>query len=156
MNSTERALDQILRKLSLKLPPPSKPVGAYRPLVKCGSVAYLSGQISRDADGKVIAGKVGRELTLEEGQHAARCAMLQAVSLLHSEVGLQHVGKVLRVVGYVHSAENFFSQSDVMNAASELLVELLGEKGRHARTSIGAASLPLNAAVEIELTLKLA
>lgn len=147
--------EQILRRRGLKLPSPPKPVGAYRPVVICGGLAYLSGQISKDPEGKLLTGKVGAELTLEAGRRAAEWAVLQAVSLLQSEIGFDRVEQIVRLVGYVQSASEFYAQSDVMNAASELLVEIFGEKGRHARTSIGAASLPLNAAVEVELTVKL-
>ena len=148
-------LQKTLDRLNLKLPGPSSPVGAYRPVVLSGKMAFLSGQISKDAEGKVIAGKVGRELTLEAGRRAAQMSALQAVSLIRSEMGLENVEQILRVVGFVQSADNFYSQSDVMNGASELLVEIFGERGKHARTSIGVPSLPLNAAVELELTLKL-
>ena len=149
------SLDPVLQRLSLKLPPPPKPVGAYRPFTMSEGVAYLSGQISKDAEGRVLTGKVGRELTLEEGKRAAQLAALQAVSLIQAEWGLDRIGQILRLAGFVQSADNFYGQSDVMNAASELFTEILGEAGRHARTAIGAASLPLNAAVELELTLKL-
>lgn len=141
--------------MNLDLPPPSKPVGTYRPLIVSGDLAFLSGQISKDAEGRIVTGKVGKELNLEEGKRAAKLAALQAVSLIRQEIGFDRVTQIVRVVGFIQSAADFYAQSDVMNTASELFVEAFGEKGRHARTSVGVASLPLNAAVEIEVTLKI-
>ena len=149
------ALPETLRRRGLELPPVPKPVGAYQSIVQAGGFAFLSGQISKDSKGKILAGKVGGELTVEEGKQAARWAVLQAVSLIQSEGGLDRLEQIVRLAGFVQSAPNFYGQSDVMNAASELLTDLFGEKGRHARTSVGVLSLPLNAAVEIELTLKI-
>lgn len=151
----DETLEQTCHRLGLRLPPPPKPVGAYRPIVRAGDFAYLSGQISRDAEGNMIAGRVGRELSLEEGKRAAQWAALQAVSLIRSEIGLERVEQFVRLVGYIQSADDFYSHSEVMNGASELLVELFGERGCHARSTVGVASLPLNTAVEIELTLKI-
>lgn len=153
--TTDPFLDQALNRRGLKLPPGPKPMGAYVPLVLSGGWACLSGQLSKDEEGRLVTGRVGKELTLEEGKRAAELALLQAVSLIQSEIGFERLERVVRLVGFIQSSSDFYAQSEVMNAASELLVELLGEKGRHARTSIGAASLPLNAAVELELTLKL-
>lgn len=133
----------------------SRPLGNYLPFVIAGDFAFLSGQLSRDPEGKIITGKVGKDIDVEEGKQAARFAAEQAVNLIKSQMGLNRIERVARMVGFVQSAGDFYGQSDVMNAASDLLVEKLGEKGRHARTSIGVASLPLNAAVELELTLKL-
>lgn len=147
--------DEICRRLGLTLPPSSKPVGAYWPAILAGGFAYLSGQISKDAEGRLVIGRVGGGLTLEEGKRAAQWAALQAVSLIQGEIGLERFERIVRVTGFIQSAPDFFGQSEVMNAASELFLELFGERGRHARTSVGVASLPLNAAVELELTLKL-
>lgn len=148
-------LEETLRRLGLTLPLPPQPVGAYQPVVLSGGFAFLSGQISRDAKGRVLTGKVGRELTLEQGKRAAQWAALQAVSLIQAEMGLGEVQQMVRLVGFVQSADNFYRQSEVMNAASELFAEVFGEKARPARSAVGVASLPLNAAVELELTLKL-
>lgn len=152
---SEQTLERVLQPRGLKLPSPPKPVGSYRPLILSAGKAYLSGQISKDAEGKIVAGKIGKDLSIEEGKRAAQWAVLQAVSLIQEQVGLEKVEQVLRIVGFVQSADNFYAQSDVMNAASELLVEIFGEPGRHARTAVGVANLPFNAAVEVELTLKL-
>lgn len=153
--SLTQAWETVLASRGLKLPPPPKPVGSYRPVGVAGGFAFLSGQISKEADGRVITGKVGKALSVEEGKRAAACAALQAVSLIQSEIGLEKVKQVVRVTGFVQSAPDFYGQSEVMNGASELLVELFGEKGSHARSAVGVVSLPLNAAVELEVTLKL-
>lgn len=153
--SLTQALERVLARRGLKLPPPPKPVGSYRPIVVEGGFAFLSGQISKDAEGRVVTGKVGKELSVEQGKRAAEGAALQAVSLIQSEIGLEKVRQVVRVTGFVQSAPDFYGQSEVMNGASELFGELFGEKGRHARSAVGVASLPLNAAVELEVTLKL-
>ncbi len=155
MSQTDEGLRKICERWELKLPPPPKPVGAYRPLIQSDRLVFLSGQISKNAEGQVITGTLGLNLSVEEGKQAARCAVLQAVSLIRSEMELDKVQQILRVVGYVQSSPDFHSQSDVMNGASELLVEIFGEIGRHARSAVGVASLPLNAAVELELTLKI-
>ena len=151
----EEALDETCRRLGLKLPPAPKPVGAYQPAVTASGFAFLSGQISRDLEGKVVTGKLGKELTVEQGKRAAEWAALQALSLIRNEIGLNKIERLTRLVGYVQSSSDFYQQSEVMNAASELFVAVLGEKGRHARSAIGTTSLPLNAAVELELTLRL-
>ena len=151
----DESLERLCGRLGLRLPQSPKPVGVYRPVIIAGGFAFLSGQISKDAEGKVISGKVGGDLPLEEGRRAARSASLQALSLIGAEIGFERVEGLARLVGYVQSAPDFHQQSDVMNAASEIFLEVFGEAGRHARTSVGVASLPLDAAVEIELTLKL-
>ena len=154
MNSAKN-LEEIITRRGLKMPAPPKAVGQYRPIILSEGIAFLSGQISRQADGNLITGKLGKDLTIEQGRRAAEWAALPAVSIIQSEIGLEKVGQILRLVGYVQSADNFYAQSDVMNGASELLIEIFGEPGRHARSSVGVASLPLNAAVEIELTVKI-
>ena len=148
------SLNETCSRLGLKLPPPPQPVGSYLPLILTGGFVFLSGQISKDAEGRILTGKVGADLSVEQGKRAAQLATLQAVSLVEREIGLDRVEQVARLVGFIQSAPDFYGQSDVMNAASDLFTEIFGEKGRHARTSIGVTSLPLNAAVELELTLK--
>jgi len=151
---SDLSIQKTLERLHLVLPPPPKPVGAYQPIILKDGYAFLSGQISKSAAGAVLTGKVGKDLSVEEGKRAAQLAVLQAVSLILDEVGAQKVEQITRVAGFIQSAPDFYGQSEVMNAASGLLVEIFGERGRHARTSVGVAGLPLNAAVEIEMTLK--
>jgi len=145
---------ETISKLNIQLPKPPKPVGAYRPVVVEDGFAFLSGQISKPADGKLITGKVGKALTLDQGKNAARVAALNVVSIIQSEIGFDRFERILRVVGYVQSDPEFQDIHLVMNGASDLFKEIFGEKGIHARSAVGMASLPLNAAVEIEVTVK--
>ncbi len=143
-----------LKKMNLVLPPAPKPVGSYRPVIFSGNLAFLSGQISRKPDGGIFAGKVGKNLTVEQGKEAARIAALNVVSVIQELIGFQKFEKFIRIVGYVQAAPDFYDISSVMNGASDLFLEIFGDKGIHARSAVGMASLPLNAAVEIEVTLQ--
>ena len=149
------SIEARIQQMGITLPAAPKPAGAYVPVVVYGNTAYLSGQISRDAQGSLIQGKVGRDLALADGVRAARAAALNAVSLIQAEFGLDRVERILRVVGYVQADPDFIEISQVVNGASELLQQIWGEAGTHARSSVGVASLPLNAAVEVELTIQL-
>lgn len=144
-----------IKSLKLEIPPPPKPVGSYHPFVVSGHQVFLSGQISRLADGRLICGKVGSDLTLEQGQQAARAAALNAVSILRHLVGFEKFNKMIRLTGYVQTAPDFYDISTVVNGASDLFVDIFGDKGMHARSAVGTAGLPLNAAVEIEVAVQL-
>ena len=148
-------IDSKLRELGLTLPPAPKPVGVYQPVVISGKLAFLSGQVSKDAAGKVLAGKVGAELSLVQGQAAARLAALNALSIMKHLIGFEKIHRVVKMTGFVQAAPDFYEIPAVVNGASELLVEVFGEKGTHARSAVGMASLPMNAAVEIEIILEL-
>ncbi len=149
------SFDQRLAQLNIQLPSPPKPVATYVPAVQAGDLLFLSGMIPF-RDGKlVLAGKVGRDLTVDQGVEAARVALLNALAVIRHELGtLDRVRQVVRLVGYVASAEGFVQQPAVMNGASDLLVAIFGEKGKHARVALGAAELPLNAPVELEMILQ--
>ena len=147
-------IESNLSELGLKLPPAPKPVGLYQPFVISGKLAFLSGQISKDAEGKVLTGKVGHDLSLIEGQAAARLAALNVLSIMN-DIGLEKIQRVVKMTGFVQTAPDFYEIPAVLNKASELLVQILGDSGTHARSAVGMASLPLNAAVEIELILEL-
>jgi enamine deaminase RidA (YjgF/YER057c/UK114 family) len=140
-----------LAELGLTLPTVTPPLAAYIPAVQTGNHVYVSGQVPM-VDGQLLAtGKVGAEVTPEQGKElAAQCALngLAAVDWL---VGLDRIVKVVKVVGFVASAEGFTGQPGVINGASELLGSVLGEAGRHARSAIGVAELPLGAPVEVEM-----
>ncbi len=140
-----------LAELGLTLPTVTPPLAAYIPAVQTGNHVYVSGQVPM-VDGELVAtGKVGAEVTPEQGKElAARCALngLAAVDWL---VGLERIVRVVKVVGFVASAEGFTGQPGVINGASELLGSVLGEAGRHARSAIGVAELPLGAPVEVEM-----
>ena len=144
-----------LKTLGLVLPPAPKPAGSYRPVVFAGETAFLSGQISKPAEGDLIVGKLGSDLTLEEGQAAARVAALNVISIIKHMIGFDRFERFLRVVGFVQCDPYFSDIHKVMNGASELFQEALGEAGIHARSAVGMISLPLNAAVEIEATIQL-
>jgi enamine deaminase RidA (YjgF/YER057c/UK114 family) len=123
----------------------------YVPVVVHGAVAYVSGQVPWTAPGQaMVTGKLGREATMEQAQAGARQCVMQALAVLKQAVGLERVGRVLKLTGFVASAAGFNEQPIVIDAASALLVEIFGEAGRHARSAVGVAELPRNSAVEIE------
>ncbi|OQA57704.1 MAG: Endoribonuclease L-PSP [Candidatus Omnitrophica bacterium ADurb.Bin277] len=148
-------IESKLKELGLKLPPASKPVGVYQPFTVSGKLVFLSGQLSKDQGGKVLAGKVGKDLTAEEGRKAAELAVLNALSVMHHLIGVKKIARVLKVTGFVQTSPDFYEIPSVLNRASEILCEVFGEAGVHARSAVGMASLPFNAAVEIELILEL-
>lgn len=141
-----------LAALGLTLPPVTAPVAAYVPAVQTGSYIYVSGQVPV-ADGKVAAtGKVGAEVSTEDAAGLARiCALNALAAAANAAGGLDNIGRIVKVVGFVASAPGFNGQPQVINGASELLIEVLGEDGRHARSAVGVAELPLNVPVEVEL-----
>lgn len=140
-----------LAELGLTLPPVVPPVAAYVPAVQSGNHVYVSGQLPM-ADGKLLAtGKVGSDVTPEEAKElAARCA-LNALAAVESLVGLGRVVRIVKVGGFVASAEGFTGQPGVINGASELFGAVFGEAGRHARSAVGVAELPLGAPVEVDV-----
>lgn len=141
-----------LRDLGLTLPAPPKPVANYVPVTKVGNLLFLSGVLpSRDGQ-LVMTGKLGGNLSVEQGVEAARVAVLNGLSIIRSVAGsLDHVKQIVKMVGYIASAPGFTDQPQVLNGASDLLVSLFGDAGRHARVAVGAAELPRQAPVEIEL-----
>ena len=141
-----------IQSLGLTLPLPPKPVATYVPAVRSGNLLFLSGMIPM-VDGKMAAvGKLGKELTVEQGQGVARITLLNALSVIKGEIGsLDRVERIVRIGVHVASAEGFTQQPAVANGASDLLVQIFGEAGRHARLALGAAELPLNAPVELEM-----
>ena len=149
--------EERLAELKLELPKTSAPVANYVPAVRAGNLLFLAGNIGRDASGKVIAGKVGGDLTVEQGAEAAKRTALSLIANLKAELGdLRRVKRIVRVGGFVNSAPGFTQQPAVMNGASDLLVAVFGDAGKHARTSVGVAELPLNAAVEADLVAEIA
>ena len=147
--------EEKITQLGLTLPPAPKPVGLYQPFVVSGKLAFLSGQISKDAEGKILSGKVGKDLSLTDGQAAARLAALNALSIMKHLIGFEKIVRIVKMTGFVQASPDFYEIPAVLNKASELFVEVMGEQGTHARSAVGMASLPLNAAVEIELILEL-
>ncbi|WP_212524123.1 RidA family protein [Actibacterium sp. MT2.3-13A] len=146
-------LEETLKTMGFELPEPAKPSFQYVPVTVHNGVAYVSGQMPK-VDGEVrVFGKVGAEVSLEEAQDAARVCILQGLACLVDAIGgSDRIEKILKVNGYVASAPGFNQQPKVLDAASYLLVEALGDAGRHARAAVGVAELPRNAPVEIEMT----
>lgn len=147
--------EEILKKLNIVVPPAGTPVGSYRPVITSGNLAFLSGQISKRADGTMITGKVGKDVTVEQAKEAARVAAINVISIIQHLISFQKFEKFVKIVGFVQVAPDFYDISSVTNGASDLFLEVFGENGIHARSSVGMATLPLNAAVEIEATLQI-
>jgi enamine deaminase RidA (YjgF/YER057c/UK114 family) len=140
-----------LAELGLSLPEVVPPVAAYVPAVQSGRHVYVSGQLPM-ADGKLLAtGKVGGGVSPEQAKDLARQCALNALAAIDALVGLEKVVKIVKVTGFVASAEGFTGQPAVINGASELFTEVFGEAGRHARSAVGVAELPLGAPVEVEV-----
>ncbi|WP_447598033.1 RidA family protein [Nitrospira sp. Nam80] len=150
------SFDARLHELDLELPAPPKPVASYIPAVRSGNLLFLSGVLPFREGQLTLTGKVGRELTPDQGRDAARTAVMNALAIARQELGtLDRIKKVVRMVGHVASAEGFIQQPAVINGASDLLVQVFGEAGRHARVAVGAAELPLNSPVELELIIEI-
>ena len=146
-------VEERLKAVGLVLPVPATPTFQYIPVTVHAGVAYVSGQLPKEGEEVRITGKVGTDVDLETAQQAARICILQGLSCLKAAIGsLENVEQILKVSGFVASAPGFVQQPRVLDAASKLLVELFGERGRHARSAIGVAELPRNAPVEIEMT----
>lgn len=143
-----------LKALGLELPEAPQPVATYVPAVRAGNLLFLSGVLPMRNGQLAYAGKLGREFGVAEGTEAAKVAILNALAIAKQELGsLDRIARVVKIVGHVASAEGFTDQPQVLNGASDLLVAIFGEAGRHARVATGAAELPRRAAVEIEVIL---
>jgi enamine deaminase RidA (YjgF/YER057c/UK114 family) len=149
--------EQKLTQLGLELPAPPKPVANYVPVVRTGDLLFLSGVLpSRDGQ-LIMTGKLGQNLSIDQGMEAARVAVLNGLSIIRQEAGsLDRVKRIVKMVGHIASAPGFTDQPQVLNGASDLLVSLFGDAGRHARVAVGAAELPRQAPIEIELIVELA
>ncbi len=134
------------------MPAAPQPVGSYVPACQAGDLVFVSGVLPFQ-EGKILQpGKVGRELTVEQGAENSRIAIINAIAILQQELGdLSRISRIVRLTGHVASAEGFAEQPAVINGASDFLVEIFGEKGRHARLALGAFELPLHAPIELEL-----
>lgn len=144
--------EERLAELGLALPAVAAPLAAYVPTVRSGSLVFTSGQLPTVGGKLEATGKLGAEVTEEQGRELARICALNALAAVKAEVGdLAAVRRVVKVVGFVASTPDFTAQPAVVNGASELLAEVLGDAGRHARSAVGVAALPLDAPVEVEL-----
>ena len=146
------SIEEKIKQLNIEIPKSPKPVGAYVAFRIVNKLVYISGQVSFDQNGNLIKGRVGSELSLEQGQEAAKACAINIISQLKSacDGDLEKVKSCIKINGYVNSTDNFLDQPKVINAASELIVNVFGEKGKHARAAVSVNSLPLGAAVEIE------
>jgi enamine deaminase RidA (YjgF/YER057c/UK114 family) len=156
--SGEGAVDAYARlaELGLTLPQVVPPLAAYVPAVQSGNYVYVSGQLPM-VDGELpYVGKVGAEVTVEQGAEMARTCALNALAAIDALVGLGRVVKIVKLIGFVASAEGFTGQPAVINGASQLFGDVLGELGRHARSAVGVAELPLGAPVEVEVIAEVA
>jgi enamine deaminase RidA (YjgF/YER057c/UK114 family) len=144
-------IEDRLKSLNIILPTPPKPAGSYIPVVTSGNLAFVSGQIPMQ-DGKVMfTGKVPTEKSIEEAQGAAKLCAINILAQLKSNLGsLDKITKIVRLSGFVNSAPDFSEQPKIINSASDLFFEILGEKGKHSRIAVGVSSLPLNSTVEID------
>ncbi len=148
------AVDKRLSELGIMLPQPAAPVANYVPFVRTGQLVVISGQLCLGLDGKLAdahKGKLGREVSPETGKEAARLCGINLLAQLKAAVGdLDKVVRCVRLGGFINATPDFAALAPVMNGASDLMVEVFGDRGRHARSTIGVAELPLDAAVEVE------
>jgi enamine deaminase RidA (YjgF/YER057c/UK114 family) len=145
-------VEKKLAELGIVLPAPVPPVANYVPFVRTGSLLFVSGQICVGADGKLVAkGKLGETVAIEDGQRAARACAINVLAQVKAAVGdLDKVVRVVRLGGFINSEPTFLDGPKVMNGASDLMLQVFGDKGRHARTTVGVAALPVDAAIEVE------
>ena len=145
-----------LAELGIELPDVVAPLAAYVPAVRTGNLVYTAGQLPIQAGDLLATGKVGAEITPEQGKELARVCGLNALAAVHALAGIDSVVRVVKVVGFVASAPGFNGQPGVVNGASELFGEIFGEAGAHARSAVGVSELPRNAPVEVEIIVEIA
>ncbi len=149
-------IEQKLASLGIHLPPQTAPIGSFLPAVRTGNLLFVSGHASLGKD-FALTGKVGRDVTVEQAAQAARQVAIDLLGTAAGEIGnLDRVSRIVKLLGMVNSAENFTDHPKVINGASNLLIEVFEERGKHARSAIGVAGLPANASVEIEMILEIA
>ena len=145
------SIDNRLAELGITLPTPAAPVASYVPAVEQGGLLHISGQISVAEDGKLILGRLGEDMNLERGTEAARRCGIMLLAQMQAALGsLDRVHRIVKLGAFVNSAPDFTDQPKVANGASELMQEVFGEAGRHARSAVGVAVLPLGVAVEVD------
>lgn len=143
-----------MRALGLELPPVASPAANYRPATRAGDLLFIAGQLPRAADGSLITGRLGEAVSLAAGQRAARFAALNVLAQAKAALGsLDRVASVVKLTGFVAATADFSEHHLVLNGASDLMAEVFGDKGQHARAAVGAARLPLGSAVEVEAIL---
>ena len=145
-----------LAELGIELPPVAAPVAAYIPAVQTGSLVYTSGQIPIVGGKVAVTGKVGADVSAEDAKAAARICALNTLAAVHDLVGIDSVVRIVKVVGFVASADGFTGQPGVVNGASELYGDVFGDAGKHSRSAVGVSELPLGVPVEVELIVEVA
>jgi enamine deaminase RidA (YjgF/YER057c/UK114 family) len=144
--------EERLNQIGIHLPDVSESIGSYVHAVRVGNLIYLSGKGPRKDNGEYVKGKLGQDLTILQGYEAARLTAINQLAVLKDELGdLRKVKRIVKVNGFVNSANSFYDQPQVINGFSDLLIEVFGNRGKHARTAIGTNVLPLNMAVEVEM-----
>jgi enamine deaminase RidA (YjgF/YER057c/UK114 family) len=145
------SIENRLAELGIALPQPAAPVASYVPTVEAGGLLHISGQISVGEDGNLILGRLGEDMNLERGMEAARRCGVMLLAQMKAALGsLDRVERIVKLAAFVNSAPDFTDQPKVANGASELMQEVFGEAGRHARSAVGVAVLPLGVAVEVD------
>ena len=149
-------IEDRLRELSIEIPTPPNPAGAYIPVVTTGNLAFVSGQIPMKEGKVVIEGKVPEKQSLDSARDAAKICIINGLAQLKANLGsLDKITKFVRISGFVNSNPEFTEQPKVINAASDLLVEIFGNMAKHSRIAVGVASLPLNSTVEIDMIVEI-
>ena len=150
-------LSEKLKQLNIKLPKAPDPVGAYVAFKKISNLLYISGQLPIGADGQIIKGKIGNELTLEDGQKASKLCVINILAQASKAMNgnLDKIKNCIKITGFVNSTDDFFDQPKVINPASETLASVFEDKGKHTRAAISTNSLPLGSAVEVEAIFEL-
>lgn len=147
-----QSAEQKIKDMGITLFEPTKPVATYVKTVRTGNLVFVSGHTSQRPDGTGFRGKLGKDLTIEQGYEAAKLTAINLLSTLKVELGeLDRIKRIVKVTGFVNSAPDFGDQPKVINGCSDLLVAVFGEKGKHARSAVGMGALPSNYAVEVEL-----
>ena len=151
-------IDNRLAQLGIRLPSPPAPVASYVPFVVAGNLVFISGQVTLGEEGLKFVGVVGKDLSLEDGRAAARLCAVNALAQLKAAVNgdLDRVRRCVRLGVFVNAIAEFTQHPEVANGASDLIVEVFGDRGRHARAAVGAGSLPRNVAVEVEAVFEIA
>lgn len=150
-----QSIRQRLGELGYQIYPAPAPVGSYTQCVQSGNLLYLSGGISINGE-ESYYGKVGKDISIEVGQSAARAAILNRLAVIEQHAGsLDRISKIVALNGFVNSGPDFYDHPKVLNGASDLLLDVFGDKGRHSRTAVGVSALPLNVAVEISLVVEI-
>ena len=150
-------VNENLKKLNIEIPKPPDPVGAYVAYKKTSNLLFISGQISIDANGNIMKGKLGKELSIDQGKAAAKLCAINIIAQAKKacEEKLETIRNCIKLTGYVNSTNEFADQPKVINGASEIISAVFGENGKHTRAAISANSLPLNAAVEVDAIFEL-